>query len=624
MEKAKEILQKYWGFPDFRPQQKNIVEHVIGGNSALALLPTGGGKSICFQVPALVQEGICIVISPLLALMRDQVTQLKNKKIQAEYIHSAMSGTQIDTVLDNCVYGNIKFLYISPERLQGVLVAARLAKMKVNLIAIDEAHCISQWGHDFRPAYQKIHSLIQMHPQVPVIALTATATQKVVEDILETIGKGKMKFFRSSFARTNIEYAVYKAEDKLNALIQLIKKNEGCGIVYLRSRKNVEKYSKELNKNGISADYYHAGLINEDRKKVEKEWMDNYTRVVVSTNAFGMGIDKPDVRWVIHCDIPNNLEEYYQESGRAGRDGLASKAIVIYNQEDIEFQELMLDYNFPTKKEIEQVYQSISNYYKVAVGDNKGKGFPFDIYKFCAKTKLEPRKVFSAIKILEKEGYFFLTDNELNSSKVKITCNQFTLQNEVQKSGLPPKVLNFLLRSYTGLFNDFIKIQESKIASALNVSEQEVKNAIQKLSFNHILQYYMQSFLPVLIYTTECLPVSHLTISAKNLSSRRAVAQQQLRAMINFVSEEEKCRTNIALFYFNELPEKDCGHCDNCLKNQKVKGLKNIVLEHLTQPKNLNDLIILLPQHKSQIIQTLRELLEDKKVKREGEFYKIA
>jgi len=308
MEKAKEILQKYWGFPDFRPQQKNIVEHVIGGNSALALLPTGGGKSICFQVPALVQEGICIVISPLLALMRDQVTQLKNKKIQAEYIHSAMSGTQIDTVLDNCVYGNIKFLYISPERLQGVLVAARLAKMKVNLIAIDEAHCISQWGHDFRPAYQKIHSLIQMHPQVPVIALTATATQKVVEDILETIGKGKMKFFRSSFARTNIEYAVYKAEDKLNALIQLIKKNEGCGIVYLRSRKNVEKYSKELNKNGISADYYHAGLINEDRKKVEKEWMDNYTRVVVSTNAFGMGIDKPDVRWVIHCDIPNNLE----------------------------------------------------------------------------------------------------------------------------------------------------------------------------------------------------------------------------------------------------------------------------------------------------------------------------
>ena len=624
MSKPIEILKKYWNHDAFRTPQEAIINSVLEGKDTFGLMPTGGGKSISFQVPAMLMEGICLVISPLVALMKDQVENLQCKGIKAIALTGGIHSEELIDLLDNCQYGNYKFLYLSPERLQSDWVLERIKNLPINLIAIDEAHCVSQWGHDFRPAYQKIHSLIQMHPQVPVIALTATATQKVVEDILETIGKGKMKFFRSSFARTNIEYAVYKAEDKLNALIQLIKKNEGCGIVYLRSRKNVEKYSKELNKNGISADYYHAGLINEDRKKVEKEWMDNYTRVVVSTNAFGMGIDKPDVRWVIHCDIPNNLEEYYQESGRAGRDGLASKAIVIYNQEDIEFQELMLDYNFPTKKEIEQVYQSISNYYKVAVGDNKGKGFPFDIYKFCAKTKLEPRKVFSAIKILEKEGYFFLTDNELNSSKIKITCNQFTLQNEVQKSGLPPKVLNFLLRSYTGLFNDFIKIQESKIATALNVSELEVKNAIQKLSFNHILQYYMQSFLPVLIYTTECLPVSHLTISAKNLSSRRAVAQQQLRAMINFVSEEEKCRTNIALFYFNELPEKDCGHCDNCLKNQKVKGLKNIVLEHLTQPKNLNDLIILLPQHKSQIIQTLRELLEDKKVKREGEFYKIA
>lgn len=622
MEQAIQILQHYWGYEDFRPEQKKIVAHLIKGDSAFALLPTGGGKSICFQVPALCKEGICVVVSPLVALMRDQVTQLRKRKIQADFIYSGMSGKQIDTLLDNCIYGNVKFLYISPERLQGVLMMSRLEKMNINLIAIDEAHCVSQWGHDFRPSYQKINTLIQMHPKVPVVALTGTATKKVVQDILESLGKGKMTFFRSSFQRSNIQYAVYRSENKINAFIPLLKKMDGSGIVYLRSRKKVEQYSKLLNKEGISADYYHAGLPFEERKKVEQEWMQNQIKVVISTNAFGMGIDKSDVRFVVHCDIPSSLEEYYQESGRAGRDGLAARAIILYNQEDVEFQELMLDYTYPSIKEIKEIYHAIGNYYKVASGGNKGKGFPFDVYKFSAHFKLEARKVFSAIKILEKEGYFYLTDNELASSSIKIVCNQQVLQNTVNQQDTKALVLNHILRSYTGLFNDFVNIHEGKLADELKLTELAVKNTLQILSNQYILNYRMKSFLPILIYTQEKIPVTHLIISEQNLTQRKTIAKKQLDAMLNFVGEAVKCRTNIALFYFDEQPDSNCGHCDNCLQHQspQQKKIASIVQALQSEELVLKDILLKVPGDPKEIIQAIRQLLDEGKLLRKGDY----
>lgn len=617
---ALKILKHYWGYDSFRPIQNDIVNAVIQNKSVLALLPTGGGKSICFQIPALIKPGICIVISPLLSLMRDQVTQLKKKKIKAEYIHAGLTGNQIDTILDNCIYGDVKFLYLSPERIQSALVSARISKMQVNLIAIDEAHCISQWGHDFRPSYQKINSLISLHLDVPVIALTATATKKVSKDIINTIDKKEIQFFKSSFQRQNINYNVFREENKPQAIIQLIKKINGSGIVYLRSRKNTEKYAKLIQEAGIDCDYYHAGCQYEDKKNTEQEWMTNKIKVVVCTNAFGMGIDKPDVRFVIHGDVPANLEEYYQESGRAGRDGKPSKAIIIYNQEDIDFQKVMLQYRFPTKVEINHIYQSIGNHYKIGTGDNIGKGFPFDIYKFSNLFKYEPLKVFNTIKILEKEGYLFLSDNELQSSKLMITCNEKTLNKCLAVNDLLAKVLNTILRSYTGLFSDFVKIQEHSIAESLNITEHTVKNILQQLSQKNILHYYLKQFLPVLIYTKQRVPTSHLTISQIDLTEKKKIAESQLNSMIDFVKESDKCRTNIALFYFGEQPKSNCGHCDNCLKEIKEQDIEEIIINILRkEPLNLNELIIRSPNSKEHTIQTVRLLLENKIIERKGQ-----
>ena len=616
---ATEILKEYWGFEDFRPIQKKVVSRVLEGQHTFALLPTGGGKSICFQVPGLVFEGICIVISPLLSLMRDQVSRLKEKGIRAEYLHSGLNGKQIDIVLDNCIFGHTKFLYLSPERIQSVLVKERLQQMNVNLIAIDEAHCISQWGHDFRPSYNKISTLIEMHPNVPRVALTGTATPKVVEDICEKLGIPKEGLIKGAFDRKNIFFQSYNTENKPNALVHYCKKIEGSGIVYVRSRKLTEQYAKDLKKHGIDAEYYHAGLSPDDRNAVEEDWKSNKLQWVVATNAFGMGIDKPDVRAVVHMDLPSNLEEYIQESGRAGRDGKDADAVILCNQEDVLFQEAMLDYRFPSKQEIGHIYQKIANYFQVAAGIAEGKGFPFNIYVFSNHFDLEPLKVFNAIKILEKEGYFFLSDPQLHSSKIQVVANQHEVQTIVNEQGKQSFLLQHLLRSYTGLFVDKIKIDEETIGKQLNWTPQDVAYFLTKLSKRNIIFYAKKEFLPVLIYLQDRVPVSHLDISATHLSERRAVSQKQLRAMVEYATNEETCRTNIALKYFGEIPEHKCMHCDNCLRDTKNDGVRAFILELLSEGGlSSKDITLAAPFSQQIVIQEIRIMLEDKIITRKG------
>lgn len=616
---ALETLKNYWGFDAFRPIQETVVERVLEDKHTFALLPTGGGKSICFQVPGLVKEGICIVISPLLSLMRDQVSRLKEKGIKAEYLHSGLNGKQIDIVLDNCIFGNTKFLYLSPERIQSILVRERLQQMNVNLIAVDEAHCISQWGHDFRPSYQKINHLIEMHPNAPRIALTGTATPKVVEDICEQLDIPKEGLIKDKFDRENLHFQSYNTENKPNALVHYCKKIEGSGIIYVRSRKLTEQYAKELQKHYINAEYYHAGLSPEDRNKVENDWKSGKLQWVVATNAFGMGIDKPDVRAVVHMDLPSNLEEYIQESGRAGRDGNVSDAVILWNKEDILFQEAMLDYRFPSKQEIGHIYQKLANYFQVATGIAEGKGFPFNIYAFSNKLDLEPLKVFNAIKILEREGYFFLSDPQLHSSKIQVVANQYEVQKVVDSDGKQSKLLQHLLRSFTGLFIDKTKIDEESIGKQLGWTPQDVSYFLTKLSKRNILFYAKKEYLPVLIYLHDRVPVSHLDISANNLSVRRAVAQKQLRAIVEFATNEEECRTNIALRYFGEIPEKNCMHCDNCLRDTKNEGVRKFILKALKNGSaTTKDITLSAPFSQQIVIQEIRIMLEDKIIQRNG------
>lgn len=418
------ILAKYWGYHSFRPLQEEIITSVLQGNDTLALLPTGGGKSVCFQVPALVQEGVCIVISPLIALMKDQVDNLQKKGISAIAITSAMHKREIDIAFDNCVYGNIKFLYLSPERLITPIAQARIQKMKVSLIAVDEAHCISQWGYDFRPSYLEIAKLRELQPKVPVLALTATATPEVVKDIQEKLRFKKANVLQKSFERKNLAYVVIGEEDKLSRLLKVVNNVGGTGVVYVRNRKKTQEVAAFLQKNKIPADFYHAGLTPGERSQKQDSWIKNKTRVIVATNAFGMGIDKPDVRFVVHLDLPDSLEAYFQEAGRAGRDEGKAYAVMLYNEADINDLKSNVEMSFPSVEEIRQTYQALANYYQLAVGSGEGAAFDFDISELCRNYKLEPVTVFNSIRFLEKEGYISATEAVYQPSRINFTLNK--------------------------------------------------------------------------------------------------------------------------------------------------------------------------------------------------------
>lgn len=568
--KPTEVLKQYWGFDTFRPLQEDIVKHVVSGKDALALLPTGGGKSICFQVPAMMMDGICIVVSPLIALMKDQVANLKKRGIPAMCITSEYDHRQVDAMFDRCIYDNIKFVYLSPERLLTEMAKVRIAKMKVNLIAVDEAHCISEWGYDFRPPYLQIAEIRKIHPKVPVLALTASATPLVVEDIQEKLAFKKHKVFAKSFKRENLAYFVVWDEHKIGKAAQVINKRQGSGIIYMRSRKGTERITKELRKLDISADFYHAGLESEIRSQKQQDWMQGKTQVIVATNAFGMGIDKPDVRFVIHMDLPDTLENYYQECGRGGRDGEKAFAVSILAQKDIDHLRGKLIDAFPEKAQIKQAYGALASYLQLAVGSGKDETFDVNLELVAERFGLKTRLLFQSLKFLEKEGLLAISEVADRSSFVKIICNSETFYNyQIQNPKLDP-LLNGLLRSYGHLFEEPVAISEWTIAKRARWPKDKIVKGLKYLHELKLIEYKEASSLPKVTYTKERLDQKNFRISEEHYELRKTIITQKVESMIHFAESTEKCRSRIILEYFGEDDTNDCGMCDWCVKKKKA------------------------------------------------------
>ena len=566
-----QILIKYWGHKAFRPLQEDIINSVLAGNDTLALLPTGGGKSICFQVPALAKEGICIVISPLIALMKDQVENLVKRGIKATAIFSGMTAREIDIALDNCVYGDYKFLYVSPERIETELFKARIEKMNVNLFAIDESHCISQWGYDFRPSYLNIVKLREYKPNVPFLALTATATSDVVKDIQDKLQFKKENVLQKSFERKNIAYVVIYEEDKLKRLLKILSKIKGTSIVYVGTRKKTKDIAQFLVRNGVSADYYHAGLTNQERSTKQNNWISNQTRVIVSTNAFGMGIDKPDVRSVVHLDLPNSLEAYFQEAGRAGRDEEKAYAVLLIEQADrLELEKQIIN-SFPDIETIKTVYQALANYFQIPIGSALNESYFFDINAFSTQYNLPVFTVFNCLKFLEKEGYILLSEAHYNPSRIKIELNKNELYEFQVKNPNIDVFIKTILRSHTGLFEEFVKIDEFDLAKKLQTTRDKVEKVLDYLLHLHIISYTKQTNLPQITYLTPRLESTTLYISKEHYSERKKVAITKMESVIYYAYSKHKCRSQILLGYFGENDSYRCGVCDVCLERNKLE-----------------------------------------------------
>ncbi|MEX2597889.1 MAG: ATP-dependent DNA helicase RecQ [Salibacteraceae bacterium] len=567
MNKPIDILKKYWGFESFRPLQEDIINHVLHGNDTTALLPTGGGKSICFQVPALCQPGICIVISPLIALMKDQVANLESRGIKALCITSEFDHKQIDAMFDRCIYDkDIRFVYMSPERLKTDIALARIPQMNVSLIAVDEAHCISEWGYDFRPSYLEIASIRSLLPKVPLLALTASATPAVVDDICKRLEFGKKsKVFQKSFQRKNLAYFVDWDEDKFGKAERIARKQKGSGIIYMRSRKGTERIARELKKRGLNIDFYHAGLDNEVRSKKQENWMKGKRQIIAATNAFGMGIDKPDVRFVIHMDIPDTLENYYQECGRAGRDEKKAFAVSLLTDSDVErFKEKSIQ-NFPSKEEIKRTYASICNYLQLAVGSAEGETFAIDLEKLCNSFELDQRTVLLSIKFLEREGYIqWHEKGELYSSVSVITDNQSLYNLRLKNYGLEP-LIEALLRSYSRLFEENTRISEWTLAKRSKWPKDKVVKCLEWLHSAEYIRYTPAGSNPNITFTAERKDSKKLRLSNEHYNLRKEVVQNKAEAMLHFISDSSKCRSRMISEYFGEKNTADCGKCDFCL-----------------------------------------------------------
>jgi ATP-dependent DNA helicase RecQ len=616
-----DILRQYWKHDQFRPMQEDIVNSIISGHDTLALLPTGGGKSVCFQVPALIMDGLCIVISPLIALMKDQVEQLKKKEILAVAIYSGMSKREIDILLDNCVYGEIKFLYVSPERLQTELFIERFKKMNVGLIAVDEAHCISQWGYDFRPPYLEISKLRELKPELPVIALTASATPQVQEDICQKLSfKSNYKIFRKSFARTNLSFVVRKCENKEKKTLQVLTKVNGSAIVYVRSRKATQEIAGWLNRQGIKSSYYHAGLDMEERAKRQDEWIQNKTRVMVSTNAFGMGIDKPDVRLVVHVDIPENLESYYQEAGRAGRDEKRAYAVVIYHESDISNLQQKTAISHPSPDYLKKVYQCLANYYQLAEGSGEGQSYDFDLHDFAERFALSISELYNALRKLEEEGFILFNESFYSPSHVcflvdKSRLYEFQIAN-VKFDGL----IKMLLRLYGGeLYTGPVRIAESYLAKALGVSPSDLISTLKHLTSLEILLYEGVKDKPQITFIQGRHDARKLPLNLRRLEERKELIMGKMAAIVDFVSNEKVCRMVMIQNYFGEKTIQTCGICDVCIesrKKQNTTAFEGMRIEVLTvirkQALTLEQLEeIIAPEDPELLIDAVRDLVDE-------------
>ena len=591
MQDIHHILKTYWGYEQFRPLQEDIVRSVLAGKDTLALLPTGGGKSICFQVPAMAMGGICLVITPLIALMKDQVEQLKKRGIPAVAIYSGMNRREIDITLDNCVYGNVKFLYLSPERLLTEIFQERVKRMKVNLLAVDEAHCISQWGYDFRPPYLQIAELREVLPKVPVLALTATATEQVRQDIQEKLRFKEQNLFVKSFARANLSYSCLYTEDKVGRLLEILQRMPGQSIVYVRSRRQTAELAKFLQSRQIAAAAYHAGLKFEQRSAAQQAWIDDKVRVIVATNAFGMGIDKPDVRLVVHLDLPESLEAYYQEAGRAGRDEKYSYAVILYGPSDVADLQKKVEEAHPPVAFIRRVYQCLANYYQLAVGSGSMSSFDFELADFARNYKLKPLEVHHAIKRLEGEGYLQLSEGYHAPSRVFFLLNNTALYEFQVMNPEHDALLRLILRMYGGeAFTNFVKISERKLAEYLKKSEQDVRRKLEYLHKLQVIVYEPQHDAPQLIFTKPRLDALNLPLNHKKLEELRAKAVEQASEMGKYVENSNRCRTQLLLAYFSEITDNSCRICDFCLaqrkkerEEQELQALRSKLLQLLQQ-----------------------------------------
>ena len=576
-----DVLQQYWGHAQFRPQQEAIIQSVLDGRDTLALLPTGGGKSVCFQVPALCQPGICIVISPLIALMKDQVQNLQKKGIPALAIYAGMAYRDIDRLLDNCVHGEIKFLYLSPERLVSDLARARIKQMKVNLIAVDEAHCISQWGYDFRPPYLEIAKIREYFPKIPVMALTATATPEVVKDIQEKLEFKDQNIFQSSFSRPNLAYIVRPSEAKEDQLIEILQKVPGSGVVYVRNRRRTKEIAQLLQKKRISADYYHAGLTPDERSAKQDAWVNGRTRVMVSTNAFGMGIDKPDVRTVVHLELPDSLEAYFQEAGRAGRDGKKSFAVLLYNSNDRRSLEYQYEQAFPSLDEARKVYRALGSFYQLALGGGQGESFDFDIATFAQNYSLEVIRVFNCLKLLEQEGLISLSEAVFTPSTLLIKVDKERLYDYQLKHRELDKVLKIILRSYQGVFSSYVSFSENKLAEYCKIPHELLQKNLLRMQQDEVIEYNPQKDKPQLSFLREREDANHLHFDTKLYNFRKNRHAERIKKALAY-AEENICRSQQLLHYFGEKDAPACGVCDVCLERKK-QGLDNEGFERLRQ-----------------------------------------
>lgn len=571
-EKIHDILFSYWGFRNFRPLQEDIINAALSGKDTLALLPTGGGKSICFQVPIMAQKGIGIVVSPLIALMADQVQNLKNREIPAVALTSGLTYREIDIALDNCVHGQYKFLYLSPERLQSEIVQERIKRMKVNLLVVDEAHCISQWGYDFRPPYLKIAEIRELLPSVPVLALTATATPNVVDDIQEKLNFAEKHVIQKSFYRPNLYYNVNHTERKWSKAIEILRRIKGSGLIYVRNRKHTVEIAQWLKQNNISADFYHAGMSAEDRKKKQEAWIDNKIRIIVCTNAFGMGIDKPDVRIVLHLELPESLEAYFQEAGRAGRDGETAYSVMLIGPPDLgELKRRHLE-SFPDLEFVKRTYQALNNYLQLAAGTGEGQNFPFDFKAFIDQYSLPVLKAYEVLKILEREGWLTLNEGFKASSRVHILVDRTTLYDFQLRYPKLDVLIKSLTRSYGGLETEYSYIQESVIAARLKSTERNVREALEYLKTKGIIDYIPNKGDSEITINKPRKVTKELAISNENLKDRFKDKKQRIDAIEDFVSDSETCRSVKLLQYFGETSTQDCGHCDVC---RTKKGAEN-------------------------------------------------
>ena len=569
MNDFKKILKQYWGYDDFRGIQREIIESIGAGHDTLGLMPTGGGKSITFQVPALAQEGVCIVITPLIALMKDQVQNLRSRGIKASAIYSGMSHDQIVVTLENAIFGGVKPLYVSPERLSSDLFQKKLRHIKVSFICVDEAHCISQWGYDFRPSYLAIADIRKQLPDVPVLALTATATPDVVDDIQNRLSFKEKRVYRMSFARKNLAYVVRRTINKEEQLVHILERVNGSAIVYARSRKRTKEYATLLNKAGIKATFFHAGLDDQVKDQRQHQWQDNQVRVMVATNAFGMGIDKPDVRVVIHMDCPDSLEAYFQEAGRAGRDGQKSYAVLLYDDNDKMKLKRRIADNFPEKDYIRNIYDQLAYYYQIGMGSGYNATFEFPVEHFCYTFKRFPVPTVSALRILTRAGYIDYRDEDDTQARVKFNLERDDLYRLNGNSPQEDAVITALLRTYTGLFQDYVYIDEGILAQYCDLTKQQVYMILSSLSQKRILNFIPQKHIPFIRYTQRRELSERLVISPAVYDDLKARFTERIDRMLEYASSDLVCRSRLLLRYFGETKSCDCGICDVCLKDRR-------------------------------------------------------